>query len=357
MTLGILATVAAVNFTVDPLRTYHLPFFPIRYVKNARFQHPGLARLLDYDAVVIGSSHCDNYRASDIGRILGWDALRLSLSGSNAHEQRMMLDVALERGQVRRVLWGLDDYAFASGAGATASLPEHLYRTTWQTPCKYLLSLDTLQASCKCVLPGGERDLDGLLTWENPELFSAQRVLTQWPAAVRRTRWVVDEALCRRNLEQCALRAAVAHPDVEFHFFFPPYSILTYVTADGASPALDRHLVFKALAFELLSPIENCVLHDFQDDPAFTHDLEQFRDLTHHAPAINRRVLAAVAAGSHRLTVENYARRSVRFSAQVHAARLQADQPDSLVRHLREAMQPLTASAPTAGQRESGKLH
>ena len=89
------ALVAAINFIVDPLQYYRrASWYPPHFSDNQRFQNPGLIRNYDYDTIVLGTSHSENFLASDIARILGRRALKLSISGSSIHEQSLTLRLA-----------------------------------------------------------------------------------------------------------------------------------------------------------------------------------------------------------------------------------------------------------------------
>ncbi len=84
------------NHAAAALRTaQHCPFRRIRYGRYRQF---------------------DGFRYEFVGRpkkILPGQDDQLFIDGAFAHEERLMLDVALRTGQVRRVLWGVDFFPFA----------------------------------------------------------------------------------------------------------------------------------------------------------------------------------------------------------------------------------------------------
>lgn len=67
--IAILVIIAIFTVVVDPLFQYHKPFFNI-YIRNERYQNPGILKNFDYDSVLTGSSMTENFRVSwfeDIG--------------------------------------------------------------------------------------------------------------------------------------------------------------------------------------------------------------------------------------------------------------------------------------------------
>jgi len=104
----LLGTAAAFNFVVDPFQFFCKPFLyrPAYFAGFQRYQNVGLARNYRYDTVIIGSSVTENFYPSDVNRALHVNALKLSISGSTAHEQALILTQAISNGQVKNVLWG-----------------------------------------------------------------------------------------------------------------------------------------------------------------------------------------------------------------------------------------------------------
>ena len=100
---------------VDPLQFLHAPWLHLPTIMPLpRFERPSIARSAAHDTVVIGSSTVSGMNSSDVQKCFPGRAINLFIDGAFAHEERLMLDVALRTGQVRRVLGGIDFFSFAA---------------------------------------------------------------------------------------------------------------------------------------------------------------------------------------------------------------------------------------------------
>jgi hypothetical protein len=340
--LGILApllVVVAVNFVADPFRVFHASWFDATYPRDPRRLVPGLIRTTEYDAVLAGTSHCDNFLPSSVERTLGWRALRITLPGSTFPEQRLAVETAIETGRVRHVLWGLDLFAFYSGDDTeiSASFPTELYRPSWRRPANYLLSLDTTRESLRVLAGRGDRDLETRGAWHAKFEFSEAAALRnavgqlaaaeRQAAAAQRHGWAAVERHVAESLEPLVRR----HPEVEFRFVLPPISALGYLADEFATgPGLAERLRFRELLCRRLSELPNVRLHDFETATEITHDLSRYMDLTHFGLPVNEWMLEQMAADSHRLTPATLADHQARFgtaTTQFLAAVRSADHP------------------------------
>src|SRR5260221_10870863 len=121
---------AALNFVVDPLQLFRpARLFAAMYSQDSRMQNAGLIRSQDFDTVFMGTSLAIHFRQSDIDRVLGVRSVKLTMSGSNSHEQSFVLAAALER-HPKKVIWQIDDWIFrdAPDVDHLAYLPADLYR-------------------------------------------------------------------------------------------------------------------------------------------------------------------------------------------------------------------------------------
>lgn len=91
-----------------------------------------------------------------------------------------------------------------------------------------------------------------------------------------------------------------AHPDTQYYFFFPPYSVLwwdyTYRTGDLAKTLYEE----KACMEELLA-FDNVKLFSFQADPDIVCNLDNYMDGLHFRPEINHQMCDAMAEGRYQI--------------------------------------------------------
>ena len=306
-----LGSVAAVNWMVDPFHYYrgltsiNRVFFP----GFQRYQNVGLARSFRYDTVVIGSSVTENFLPSDIERVWGGKAMKLSISGSTAHEQYLILEQAIRTGQVRRVFWGLDAAAFYDGADRVrddqAPFPYFMYRDPPVFNVEYPLSLWTLNLSVRVLRGWGETDLNVLDTWYQRFHYGAASVLKDWSGncaqfaqKYRRGQSGLPPRSIHEmhvSVRQNLLSLVRQNPQITFYLFFPPMSLLIYIPADGG--LLDYSLPLRRYLARQTAAAENVRLFDFQTVPALADDLGRYEDMMHFDLATSRYLIAAMRDG------------------------------------------------------------
>ena len=67
-----LILVAAVNMLIDPFLHYHAPLGGLQYpLKDERYQNDGIMRNYPYNAVITGTSMCQNFKPSEFDDLWG----------------------------------------------------------------------------------------------------------------------------------------------------------------------------------------------------------------------------------------------------------------------------------------------
>lgn len=338
---GLLLAVVAANLAIDPLHFYHRPFFNGGFVKNQPYQNPGLAKNYAYDSVIIGTSHTENFRPPHIDDVLGWQTLKLSMSGSTAREQRLILSKALESRPVKHVLWGVDFESFAAGAEVVRpGFPFHLYHERWDTPLKYLVSADTLKFSLRSIRGKGPKELAALGYWADDFTFSKERVVAAWKhsqaAAGRESH---NGPGARRHADADAVLASLhanltdvvrQNPQTRFYVFFPPYSILASLQDFTISSTLFRdRLRFQAALVRELADCDNCEIYDFQQAADVTHSLDNYKDLTHYSGQVSDFIVESIARGDYRVRSDRHPQQLAELERRVHEFARRAATPGS----------------------------
>lgn len=304
----------AINWSVDPLRYYHAPWFDTGYSDNQRFQNPGLVKHEDYDTVLIGTSHTEHFISGDLNQYLGGRNINLSMSGSTIVEQSALVDFTLNSGKVRRVLWEINYPSFSTGelVSIEGEFPFFLYRPGAETPFRYLMSWGTLQESFAAL--GGQRPghLDDMHRWDLEFEFSEQRVLANWDYMHQRWNddlrqlWalhaVTIEAL-PALFDKYVSRLVRSHPGVQFDLLLVPSSMLDYsndfqVSADR----FRKRLVLREQVTELSDELENVAVRDFQLEPEMSADLDRYKDLEHFDLSVAREIQRNIGSSESGLT-------------------------------------------------------
>ena len=91
-----------------------------------------------------------------------------------------------------------------------------------------------------------------------------------------------------------------------------------------ASPATLRIVYsFTAYAAQRLLQLPNVRLYDFREAREITHDLNNYHDVVHHNPAVDRKVLSLLAEGKYRLDPLAPTASLDRLKAQIEAYRVE----------------------------------
>jgi hypothetical protein len=350
---AVILAAAALNFIVDPLQ-YFRParLFHAMYSPDSRMQNAGLIRSQHYDTVFMGTSLAMHFRQSDIDRILGVKSVKLSMTGSNSHEQSFVLDAALAR-HPRRVIWQIDDWIFrdAPEIDADIYLPADLYRRNAKGIASYLFngamareSLWILARSIPLLEPTVARlttgvlfkfpyaDIDDVntlsLKLDPAQIYNANAMIAAFTRATAPQRRIYiaegyDTDAMMRSFERDAIGLIQKYPDVEFDIYFPPYSILQFVAMRDFSPAT-LQVVYKADSAMLrrLSQFPNVKVYDFREAKEITHDLNNYSDIIHHSPAIDRQVLEMIVADKYRVNPAAPDASLQRLKSQIEAYRI-----------------------------------
>jgi hypothetical protein len=338
----LLATVATFNFVVDPFQFFRKPvlYRPAYFPGFQRYQNVGLARNYHYDTVIIGSSVTENFYPSYVNRALHVNALKLSISGSTAYEQALILDQAIASGQVKNVLWAIEPSAFSFGPKGVrddqAPFPYHMYRWPGFLNVEYLFGLETIRNSVAVLKGYGERDLETLETWDGRLTFSIPHVVKAWNGRCEHFKRqfhapAVAPSPIRlnkrdRSIEDNLIRLIRANPGINFWLFFPPYSILAYVPADSAQ--LIAQIPFERAVLRELTPFPNVRVFDFQSATEVIHDLGNYTDPVHYGRRINEWIVDSIASDRFRITSDDVEQNLTRLIHDVNAYDLCRDRPD-----------------------------
>lgn len=316
ISLSLLMLIAAAVIVFDPLYQYHLPWFGLSMpLFSERYQNAGLARQLDYDAVIIGSSMMKNNRARWFDRAFGARTLKLSFSSGYLSEYDTMLSQIYARQSLRYVFLCLDVYALSADSEyAYYPCPEYLYDESLLSDAQYLWNRDVLTDvfpqyialqdddtpfedafSFADEMPfglGGDR-LSGYRDW---------RAQTAPPAKLPRDAYA---ASCADALSAITKHIA-AHPETDFYIYLPPYSALLWDTyihkgqEEAMLGAVDE-------AAKILLAYDNVHLFCFLGATEITGDLSHYGDEMHFDRELSERLVSMMAAGEYAITRENRA--------------------------------------------------
>lgn len=318
------------NWIVDPYQFYRKAFYSPVFNENQRYQNPGLAKNYEYDTVIIGSSHTENFSPGYINNRLGFNTLKLSISGSSAREQYLILQKAIETSKVKNVIWGVEYRSFNGGpyrVSDKGDFPYYLYHENLFSHTRYLLSLDTFWFSIKALLGIGHSDLETLYAWNDSFSFSESRVLKAWDRerlqskTGKRTDVASDFNDIHQSIKVNLEEIVRNNQSIDFYLFFPPYSILAFVAEYSYErDVYEENLKFKEDVIGSLLEYDNVYIYDFQHLKYITHDLNNYKDLGHYSKEINEYIIDSLSSGEHLVTRDNYRDFLISLDTQVKLA-------------------------------------
>lgn len=299
---------------VDPFFQYHEPLESFPYqVDNQVNQNPGMAKHMDYDSVILGSSMTVNFNTHWFEELMGLKTLKLSYSGAFPKDQANIMDVIFGDGRkVDAVFLGIDVITYSGGVEETKyPIPEYLYDDTVWNDIPYLLNKDVLLQYI--MRPLADPDKTDLATvyasWWTEDYYNKQWVMHNYVAAqsaeseAQRDKFVEN---IKVNMDSNICPYIEANPDTEFYVFYPPYSILYWndVLQEKQLEAVLREYEYIS---ERLFAYDNVKVFFFPNQEWIICDLDNYADYSHYHPDINRYMTECFANGEHRVTEENLA--------------------------------------------------
>ena len=308
-----LLLVIAVIVYVDPFFHYHAPLEGFPYVvDNQLSQNPGMARNMDYNACIIGSSMTVNFDTDDFKDIMGLDTLKLSYSGAYPKDDYNILSIVFDQNSSARKNSKVDAVFFAMDIPVmTADIettkyprPEYLYDDNLLNDVNYVLNKDVLmQYILRPLIQKNGSDLSEIyFSWWTPEYYNIQWVMHTYEEPEKVLEETDRDALITQtgiNLDINILPFIKNNPGTEFYFFFPPYSILYWHNIMQANTFEATMNQYQYVAERLLD-YKNVHLFYFQDMPEVT-DLNNYADYSHYKPEINHFMVECFKSGQYEI--------------------------------------------------------
>lgn len=309
--LALLCAFAAAVAYVDPFFVYHAPLKNFPYViDNQLTQNPGMARHMEYDAFLTGSSMTFNFDMRDFETELGLNTLKLSYAGAYPHDEALIMDVVFERDDVQAAFLSIEIPTL------TGDVNETKYPVEWYLRDKnvfndapYLLSKDVLlQYVMKPLIHPEPTPLYQVYadTWRTEEYYGTDKVLEGFRLSPEQEE-ELDPAvlidLCEKNLETNFLPYIEAHPETTFYLFYPSYSVLYWYNLEREKH-LEATLAEVAYATKRFLAYDNVRVFCFADDADYVTNLDNYADYTHHRPERNSYMVSCFADGTHEIKTE-----------------------------------------------------
>lgn len=305
LTLTLLFLSAALVVWVDPFFQYHAPLADFPYlVDNQLTQNPGMAKHMDYDSVILGSSMTVNFNTHWFEELMGLKTIKLNYSGAYPKDQANIMDIIFDSGhEVKSVFLGIDVTTYTGGVEETKyPIPAYLYDDNRLNDVQYLLNKDVL---LNYVLrPLADPDKTDLATvyqsWWTDEYYNIQWVMHNYEPSARVAEEMPHDALIEsteQNLRTNLRPYIEQNPDTTFYIFFPPYSILFWNDVMQENHLEATFAQYRFLAENLLA-YDNVRVFYFPNREEIVTDLNNYADYTHYHARFNRYMTECFADGS-----------------------------------------------------------
>ena len=314
----LLLTAGGATAVIDPFFHYHGPLPFLQYpINNQRYQNYGIVKHFSYDAILTGTSMTENFKASEFDELFGVHSVKTPINGSSFKEINDLLLTAVDvNPDLRLVIRGLDGWNLFDHKDhmrTDATYPTYLYDDDLFNDVSYLLNKEIL---CSYTLEVLKHTIKGNATtgfdeysWWDTSRTGMEQVKSNYSRSEEKSanKPITPEEIqnIRDTLEQNVIAIARDNPDIQFYYFFTPYSIL-YMDYIDRYGTLQREMEGYLLATEMLLEYENIHLFTFFDDYALITDLDNYTDIAHYAAHVNAQLLQCMHSGEYQLTRENY---------------------------------------------------
>lgn len=310
-------------YKVDPFFHYHKPMIDEYYypLYNQRSQNDGISKHFDYNAIITGSSMTENFKTSELDRLFDCSSIKVPFSGGTYKEIDDNLEIALNsNNNVRLVIRCLDMSKFLSYWNDMRTdlgqYPVYLYDNNPINDIEYLFNRDIVFGRVYQMVADsqiedfqpGMTSFDDYSSWQNLRPFGVRDVLPDGISVME----TVQEGLSddekeriRQNIENNVIDIAKLYPDVDFYYYYSPYSVVVWNRWKNEGNML-KYLEAEAYITEMILQCKNIHLFSFNSRIDITSDLNNYKDEAHHASWINSLILKWMHDGKYQLTDENY---------------------------------------------------
>lgn len=309
-----LVAAAVLVVVVDPFFQYHEPLDEFPYVlENQLTQNPGIAKNMNYDSVILGSSMTVAFNTEWFEELMGLNTVKLSYNAAHAKDQSNIIEV-IERdhGDVKRVFLCIDPLPYANSVDSVAyPIQKVYYDANYLNDVEYWWNMDVLLNYV--IHPGFVKkeadDFDTIYDkFYYDYLYDEEHVLEGFQPSAKADAVVAEDFYLenvKANMETHILPYIESHPDTEFDIFFAPYSILFWYNTLQEQNT-DARLAEYHEMMELLFACDNVRVFFFTNDREIICDLDNYIDYTHSSREVHYYMTECFASGEGEVTADTY---------------------------------------------------
>ena len=311
----VLMLVGGFVYHIDPYFQYHAPNEDMAYnmeMNSFSYYNSGIAKNFSYDTIVTGSSMSRAMLPSYIDKVFACETVKLSMAEARGKDFSILFSVVEQNSKLKRVIMGLDTFAFMVDKDYSAyEKPMYLYDNNPLNDGLYLMNMDGLYEAKKVLdytsNGGVTTTMDDYQNYVLVNTFSEENVISccadVFPA--EQSDFINEDEQRRKiieNLEQNLIPTIERNKEVDFLFYFPPYSIVRWGNTSNVAEELESMKII----IERLIDYENVSIYFFQGEQEVITDLEHYMDTIHFDSVVANEVIDFMSDDNNKLRVDNY---------------------------------------------------
>ncbi|QKE28425.1 hypothetical protein AACT_1246 [Arcobacter acticola] len=327
--------IAGINFMIDPLKLFHQPyFFKDKLNSNMRLQAAGIINNYEFDSIILGTSMLENSSSIESSNILGGNFINISLSGSDFYERSFVLNYALEKNQIKKVIYSLDYSGLIESRMGTSDFMvdnfNYLYDDNYLNDFKQYLKLDSFKDILKTYLSkkanfdspnewfsnkSHSSRFGGIDNWfkaeNNNQIKDAFKEISESINAIKNNETIVysdiDDkiSISKKYIDNYLLTSVINNPNTEFNLIIPPYSrIKNAIDAQYKKSDFIRLKESIKYLVEKSKDYPNLKIYGWGDRD-FPDNIAYYKDLGHYSPEINSKMIYWIKENDGLITLHN----------------------------------------------------
>jgi len=309
----ILIIFALIVIIFDPFIHYHKPFFNLKAAQtDERQAMSGVAKNLDYETALIGSSMSENFRVSWFRDYFG-KTVKLCLQGAHFSDYDVMLKTVTKKDDVKNIIFSLDTYLLTNDPKESpVTVPEYMYNNNPFDDVYYLLNISVLTEYLPKFIFNNidfEDAEDEAYAWDKDYEFSEREALNSY--------------IPKRPLVKADMKSYDSYfeytdeflegicpyiennPDITFYFYTSPYSMLFW-DFSLRNGDLEAEICALERAYSKLLEYDNVRIFYFQDNLNIAENIDNYRDYSHFHGDINKYMCECFKTGECEVTKDTY---------------------------------------------------
>lgn len=301
-------------YIIDPFFVYHKPLDGWNYlIDNQLEQNPGIAKHIEFDSVMLGSSMTSNYDTDLFEDKLDTEMVKLSYNAAYPADIDSIMEIVTEeKGSLEYAYLCIDIANYMRESGTISHVyPMHLYDSNPLNDLKYLLNKDVLLTYVIGNYVKKENTPINEIYWHwQYMIYDRDHVLSNYAIPTVKENVDLSKSLyslenLKTNLEECIIPYIESMPDTKWNIFFPPYSMLYWYDSMAAGEA---ELKIDGMAYitERLGAYDNVTIHYFQNMEEWICDLNNYTDITHFSKQVTDDMTDRLCSGANQVDMDDY---------------------------------------------------